>query len=129
MTPHTKRSNDTNALMEKCQIFWAFSDKQFMDSKTALNMPAGERLVSIGAGGFMPLKNKQLYLDGMKAIYLEFKKAMKNAKDRRAHILYQLNNHEAYYTRDIESTMDALGEDFTREEVLAVFKQPTAITV
>lgn len=120
--PRTKRSDDMNALMEKCQVFWAFSNKQFDEGRTKLNLVTGEKLIDIGAGGFMPAKHKQEYIDGMKAIYIEFKAAMKDAKTRRAHILYELNNHEAFYSRDIESTLDALGDDFTRDEVMAVYK-------
>lgn len=122
VTPHVKRSDDTNALMDTCQVFWAFSNAQFAEGKAKINLQEGEKLIDIGAGGFMPAKNKHMYLDGMKAIYLAFKEAMSDAKARKAHILYQLNNHEAYYTRSIEDTLDALGDDFSRDEVQAVFK-------
>jgi len=119
MTPNVKRQNDVNALISDCGVFFAFSREQFAEGKAKL--PEGEKLVDIGAGGFMPAKNVEKFTAGMKAIEVAFKQAMKDQKARRAHILYELNNHEAYYTRDIESTMDALGEDFTRDEVLAVF--------
>lgn len=121
-TPNVKRSDDTNALMDTCKVFWAFSDKQFIEGKTKIGLLEGEKLVDIGAGGFMPAKNVEMFTQGMDKIASEFKQAMKDEKARKAHILYELNNHEAYYTRSIESAMDALGEDFTREEVLKAFK-------
>jgi len=121
-TPHVARQNAVNALMEECQVFWAFSQSQFAEGKAKINLEEGEKLVDIGAGGFMPTKNRIKYLEGMKAISLAFTEAMKDEKVRLAHIRYELDNHEAYDTYSIESTLEALGEDFTREEVLKVFK-------
>ena len=121
MTPNVKRQNDINALMDTCQVFWAFSNSQFDEGKAKCNLQPDEKLIDIGVGGFMPAKHKDTYIQGMKDIYLTFKEAMKDEKARKDHIAYELNNHEAYYTRDITSTLDALGEDFTKEEVLAVF--------
>ena len=69
----------------------------------------------------MPKSNVDAFTSGMKAIDDNFKEAMKDEKARKDHIIYELNNHEAYYTRDITSTLEALGEDFTREEVLQAF--------
>ena len=108
--------------MDTCKVFWAFSNEQFTEGKSRVGLLEGEKLIDIGAGGFMPAKYKDTYIKGMKDIALAFKEAMKDEKARIAHIKYELNNHEAYYTRNIDSTLDALGEDFTREEVLKVFK-------
>lgn len=116
-----KRLDDTNELMESCKVFWAFSDKQFIEGKAKIGLLENEKLIDIGAGGFMPSKYKDIFIQDMENINIAFKEAMKDKKDRRQHILYELNNHEAYYTHDIESTLNALGDDFTREEVLSVF--------
>jgi len=124
ITPNVKRSDDMSALMDQCKVFWAFSNSQFDEGKKKIGLQEGERLVDMGVGGFMPVKYKDTFIQGMKDIDVAFKEAMKDEKARKAHILYELNNHEAYYTRNIDSTLDALGEDFTREEVVAVYKQP-----
>ena len=121
VNPNVKRSDDTNALMDKCKVFWAFSNEQFAEGKKKIGLLEGEKLVDIGAGGFMPARNKDIFLKGMNDIDIAFKEAMKDEKARRTHILYELENHEAYYTRSIDDTMAALGDDFTCEEVLAVF--------
>lgn len=121
-TPNVKRQKDVNDLITKCEVFFAFSDKQLAEGKAKL--PEGEKLVNIGLGGFMPKRNIEMYLSGMKQIDKDFRQAMKDQKARRDHIEYELWNHEAFYTRDIESTLDALGDEFTREEVLHVFKYP-----
>jgi hypothetical protein len=127
ITPNVKRSDDTNALFTECQVFWAFSNEQFAEGKSKL--PEGEKLVQIPHGGFMPKRNVDKLIAGMKVIDEAFKEAMRDAKARKAHILYELNNHEAYYTRDIESTLDALGDDFSRDEVMSVYKNNKIVLV
>ena len=117
VTPNVKRSDDINALMTECKVFWAFSIEQFEEGKVKVGHVKGEKLIDIGSGGYMPSKYRETFTQGMKDIAIAFKQAMKDEKVRRAHILYELNNHEAFYSRDITSTLDALGEDFTREEV------------
>lgn len=120
ITPNVKRQKDVDALITECEVFFAFSREQSEEGKAKL--PKDEKLVDIGMGGFMPKRNFTAYIEGWKKINLEFKTVMKDEKARREHISYELNNHEAYYTRDISSTLEALGEDFTEAEVLKVFK-------
>lgn len=108
-----------DALLTECLIFFAFSNEQFNESKTTLQ--EGEKYVSLGAGGYMPKGKVQTYLDGIKEINNWFKLATKDNKTRRANILYELNNHEAFYTMDIADTLAALGSDYTAKEVQAVY--------
>lgn len=119
MNANATREKSTNELMTECKVFWAFSDKQFAENKTPLK--EGEKYVSIGAGGYMPKSEVDNFTNGMKAISKTFKQAMKDKKAREAHIRYELNNHEAYWSHNIESALEALGSDFTSAEVLAVF--------
>lgn len=116
-----KRSEDTNNLFKNLGVFWAFSKKQFDENKTPL-LP-GEKYVSIGAGGYIPKHNVDALIKGDKEIEKTFKKQIKEFKSRETHILYELNNHEAFYTGDIDSTMDALGPDYKVEEVKDVYKK------
>jgi hypothetical protein len=120
MDAKTKREKDLNRLMEDCGVFWAFSNKQFDENKTPLK--DGEKYVSIGMGGYMPKGNADTYIDGIKKIDENFKEAMQDKETRLEYIKYELSNHEAGYTGDITDTLLALGEDFTHEEVLSVFK-------
>lgn len=100
-------------------VFWAFSNKQFEENKTPLK--PGEKYVSIGAGGYMPRGNYEKLVEGGKAIKKWEKQAMKEVKAEEA-ILYELNNHEAFYTGTIEDAMDVLGElGYTEEQVKAVY--------
>lgn len=109
-----------NDLFTSLGVFWAFSKEQFDENKTKLS--EGDKYVDIGSGGFVPKSNVDKLIEGMKKIHDEFSKKMRDEKVRIEHIAYELNNHEAYYTGDITSTLDALGEEFTRDEVEAVYK-------
>jgi hypothetical protein len=117
-----KRQDDHDKLFSDLKVFWAFSDSQFKEGLAKTKLQEGEKLVSIGAGGFILKQNAQALIDGMKAIEDTFKAQIKEAKARTEHILYELNNHEAFYTGTIESTLEALGEDYTSEEVEAIYK-------
>ena len=112
-----KRWND---LITESSIFFAFSDKQFHENKTPLQ--EGEKYVSIGAGGYIPKSKLKQFEDGIKSINKWYKAAIKENKQRKQNIAYELHNHEAFYTNDLTSTLEALGEDYTKEEVLSVFR-------
>ena len=120
-----KRSDDTNKLFTDLGVFWAFSNEQFDKGykKAKATMAEGEKLVSIGAGGYIPKNNIDALTGGMKAIKKEFKNAIKENKARETHILYELNNHECFYTGRIQDAIDALGEEYTETEVTEVYKK------
>jgi len=119
MNANDIKNKQVNELVTEVKMFFAFSNEQFIKNKTPLK--DGDKYLSIGAGGYMPKSNLNAFNTGMKKIQATFKKAMQDQKARKAHIAYELNNHEAYYTNNIESTLDALGSDFTSQEVLNVF--------
>lgn len=115
----SEKESKVSALITDCSMFFAFSNEQFAENKTPLQ--EGEKYVSLGAGAYMPKSKVTVYLDGIKAINKWYKLAVKDNKVRRENIVYELNNHEAFYTFDIESTLNALGEDYTKTEVMQVF--------
>jgi hypothetical protein len=110
-----------NKLITDCKVFFAFSNEQFAKNKTPLQ--EGEKYISIGAGGYMPKSMVDAFRAGSKQIEKDYKEAIKAHKQRKENILYELNNHEAFYTNDIEETLEALGSDYTRSEVMEVFKK------
>lgn len=127
MTAKDIKERDVNKLMEDVGVFFAFSNEQFeqgikklgytLESLKANNV----KITDIGYGGFILSERVNDYIAGMRRIGEAFDEAMRDEKARRDYIAYELNNHEAYYTRSIDSTLEALGDSFTREEVLAVF--------
>ena len=117
-----EQQNRYDQIGNECGLFWAFSDKQFMENKTPLE--EGDKYVSIGAGGYMPKSKVKIWMDGTDQIDAWFKKAIKESKGaRRALIAHELANHEAYYTGSITDTLAALPEGYTRKEVWKVWHE------
>lgn len=115
----TEKQNKVNALITDCAMFFAFSNEQFEKNKTPLK--EGEKYVSAGAGGYMPKGNVETFINGMKDIETWYKSEIRNSKKRKENILYELCNHEAFYTNDIEDTLNHLGSDYSEKEVMDVF--------
>lgn len=108
-------------LMEKCHVFWAFSNEQFAEGKKKHPVSEGEKYTSIGAGGYMPSKYAQQFVDGMQAIEKWSKTTSKQVKAEQA-ILYELNNYECFYTGDIADAMPRLKElGYTEDQVKEVY--------
>lgn len=116
-----EKEDDTNKLFTNCGVFWAFSREQFQENKTPLK--EGEKYVDIGAGGYIPKCNVDMLTQGMKAIDKAFKQKTKDIKIREQHVLYELNNHECFYTGRIEDAQEVLGDSYTMDEVKEVYKK------
>jgi outer membrane phospholipase A len=116
-----QKEDKVSALIKEAGMFFAFSNQQFDENKTP--KAEGEKYVHLFAGAYLPKSKLNVYLDGMDAINKWFKEAIKDSKLRREHIIYELSNHEAWYTGDIEDTLAALGSDYTAKEVWKVFNE------
>jgi len=117
-----EHSSRLDQLLSECQIFWAFSNEQFMEGKPELK--EGDKFVSIGAGGYMPKSLVEKYIAGSKELKKWYTAAIKATKGaRRANIAYELANHEAYYVHSIEDALSALGPGYTAKEVWKVFNE------
>lgn len=110
-----------DALITECKMFFAFSAEQFHQNKTPLQ--EGEKYISFGMGGYMPKSNYEKWKTESKKI-ADWKKAeIKKSKLEEEEILYELRNHEAFYTYELEDTHDALGGKYTIEEIRKVFNK------
>jgi hypothetical protein len=104
-------------LLNENGAFFAFSDKQFEEQKKE-----GIKYVSMFAGLLCPKPNAEKVEKGLlnitkQGIALDI---AENGKE--AIIARELNNHEAYYTGDIDSTIQCLsGYDFTEDEIKTVY--------
>lgn len=109
-------------LLTDSAVFFAFSNEQFTTNKTPLK--EGEKYVAIGHGGYIPKNNLDTFLDGMENINKWYKNQVKkNKEERRNLIIYQLGNYECFYTGDISDALEALGDTFTRKEVIKVYNE------
>lgn len=118
-----EKQKKVDELITKCNVFFAFSNEQFYAGANANPLTEGDKYVRMNGGGFIPKSKVNDFIKGMDEISKWFKDATKDAKVRQANIAYELANHEAYYTGEIDATLDALGEDYTHDEVLAVYRK------
>jgi len=99
--------------------FFAFSNKQFEEQHKK-----GIRYMDLGCGLFCPVKNAETLLNKLDNIAKAGIKQDIKENTIKGVIIRELANHEAYYTGDITSTLDAL-EDYkvTRNQVIEVYNE------
>jgi homoserine trans-succinylase len=106
-------------LFDNLGVFFAFSNQQFEESKTPL--AEGDKYVQFANGSFVPKSNYEKLKNGFDAAKATMREQI-NANDLgEAEVLAELENQEAFYTGSIESTMEALGDDYSREFVKSVY--------
>ena len=117
-----QKQNKVNDLITSCNVFFAFNNDQFNEGRTKNPLSEGDKYVSISAGGYMPKSKVDNFINGMADINKWYKSALAVNRLRAKNILYELFNYEAFYTGDITDTLAALGGDYTRAEVLKVYR-------
>ena len=104
--------------LDKAGAFFAFSKKQFEEKKVE-----GVKYVNLNMGMICPKDNAVTLLKELDTIYRESIVQDIEENGLNAIIRRELNNHEAYYTGDIESTVDALSDyPVNQDDILAVFR-------
>lgn len=98
-------------------IFFAFSNEQFTKGLEKLNLPEGEKLVSIGGGGYVRKTKVQDFIDMLERHKSERKQIKKDRKLLLDALAYELRNHEYGYTRDVTDAIEAL--DLKLEDIPA----------
>ena len=119
-----KKDNAVSECLKTNGVFFAFSTEQFEKNKTPLE--AGDKYADIGMGGFIPKSKVGTYLRGMKDLMSTFEKDIEENNMREQYVLYELNNHEAFYTMSIESTQEALIGSYTPEEIWGIYRKYNA---
>jgi len=105
----------------KFPMGFAFSDEQFKEAmeKLGLTEKDTDKVVSIGAGGFIRKSDVKLFNEMNNRLDKEKKEAIAADKDGTGFIkdmfLYELGNHEYIITYDLTDTLDSL--DLTMEDV------------
>lgn len=103
---------DAQALNSKCfdkhGVFFAYSGTQFRDGRIKVGADDGEEMVSLGAGMWCRPRNVEAFLVEFDEIIEQSKRDMLEKVGVDALIVYELSNHECYYTYNIDSACDAL---------------------
>lgn len=120
----TLHETNTANIMENNKVFFAFSNSQLEEGKQKIEITDNKLLISIGAGGFCPKINAPILIKELNAEDKRYRKELKQAKDATEQaILYELNNHESFYTGRIDETVELFKGIYTREEIRKVFNK------
>jgi hypothetical protein len=98
-------------------MFFAFSNEQFNNGmlKIGLHINETDKIVSIGAGGFIRKDDVMKWRNLIRSHNQEMFDNIEKDKDGTGFILdmfkYELANHEFNFTGDIQDTLDCLGLD------------------
>ena len=96
-------------------IFFAFNNDQFKEGLEKIGHKESEKVVSIGAGGYI----RKDRLDAFKALFARQKKErserLKNEKALLESLVYELANHEYVITHDPQDAVEAIG--YTMETI------------
>ena len=96
--------NDKNSkLFKETGTFFAFSNEQFKEQ-----MKEGKKYVDMGGGMITEKGNEEKLVKGLNKNYKEGIKQDLKENGKEKVILRELRNHEAFYTGDIEETVETL---------------------
>jgi hypothetical protein len=96
-------------------IFFAFNNKQMNEGIEKHGVNENNKIISIGAGGFVLKSRIQDFKDMMDRQDAERAQLRKDEKELIAAIVYELQNHEYCITGNPDDALDALG--LTRDAV------------
>jgi hypothetical protein len=118
-----RKEQAINKAIAEAGVFWAFGKSQLEAEMARRGLTQADLDDYVGIlGGGACHKDKVLGLmSDINIAGVNFTREIKELGLRKAYILYELNNHEAFYTYDIHDTVRALGGDYTTEEVAEVF--------
>lgn len=115
---YKKYKSNRQESFNKLPIYWAFGELQFQELLKKLNLKDTkedlEKLVNIGCGGLM-LKSDLPLLKEHNETFSKEKLLFwltHNFNFAYTAFLYEMNNHEYYYTCDISDTLDSLNINF-----------------
>lgn len=115
-----KQVEEKNSILFKeCEVFFAFSDKQFNENKTPLK--EDDKYVTFIGGGYLPKSNVEKLKEGMANTNSWEREQIKANNLQETEIAYELNNHECYYTGEIDEVVDLFEGIYTVEEIKEVY--------
>lgn len=105
-------------------VFFAFSKKQFEEGCKKVNAIKDNKVTSLGNGTYCLSKNVDVVINEFEKIHKNGIKLDIEENGIEGIIKRELNNHEAYYTGDIESTVEALNDypNIDATKISIVFK-------
>ena len=107
-------------LFEKTGTFFAFSDKQFREQ-----YEIGIKYADMGGGMITPAENVKEVLNALHQIQQNGMAQDIKENGIEGVIKRELENHEAYYTNDLEPVTDALEDylEITQKDIIRVYQR------
>ena len=123
-----ERSEKCEELFTKLGVFYAFSIEQFKEGQTKNPLLPGEKYTSLGMGGYVRNSNTKKLFEGLdnidKWFSSENKKLKEDKQAREKAILYELINHEAFYTGYVTDALEVLKPlGYTKKDLVEVYKK------
>lgn len=115
-------SEKYNDLFSKAQVFWAFGEAQFKEQIERYPLQDGFKYIPIGYGGYFPGQNEQIFNDGMNEIDAWKAEQYKNIDAEEA-ILYELCNHECFYTGELDPVIELFKNVYSEEQIINVYRK------
>ena len=106
--------------LKKYGVFFAFSNKQFQESKTPLQ--EGDQYCRIMGGGFVALSKRKQLFEELEELTKWEAKIIEENNLQEAHILYELYNHECFYMCDPSGSFDSLPM-YSKDQIYAVYRK------
>jgi hypothetical protein len=93
-------------------IFWAFNNDQFKQGIEKVGATPDNKVVGIGAGGYILKKDLPAFIEWSKNKKKTLKTLLNQKKFFYSAVSYELANYEFCITYDYTDTLDALGLKF-----------------
>lgn len=111
-------------ILDEYKVFWAFSKEQLEQGKMKTRISEDKDLVSIGMGGFCPRKNADKLFAQLDKEENRYNKELKKEKDAKEQaILYELNNHECFYTQNFSAVVEIFKSLYSKKDIATVFNK------
>lgn len=117
---HEEQQKKLSIMFEEFGVFFAFSKQQFEQSRKE-----GVEYVSGFAGMIIPKANVKLMYERLDRIHEEVTALMREHIPIEEYILYELYNHEAFYTGEVDEVLKLAKSyypDCTLEDIYKVYQ-------
>lgn len=109
-----------SALFKEMRVFFAFSKEQFDEQKQE-----GVQYYSMNYGMLISKNNCEAFMEAHAKLVEEKRAECKARVSRDEYILYELHNHESFYTGDTSDALNAVRSNFpecTDDDIRRVYQ-------
>lgn len=109
-------------LINQHKGFFAFNEKQVIEGMEKIGVANRNELTSLPMGMIMPKSEVESFLKNMETAELDYKKAIKQAKEEKEKaILYELHNHECFYTGSFEEVINIFKGIYSASDIKKIY--------